>query len=220
MSSPEEGQDRRKSRDRIVEAALDLAGREGLDALTTRAVAREAGVNVGLLHYYFESKDALVEETLGRYLGNAVAGADQGLRAVGDGSSPEERLAALLDSALTLASKRPGLIFGIVGRLVTAIGRGLDQEIGMDSARPLPIAIRLMARTQGELFRRVKPILEERLGADPELVGRRAIQVFTSVFHPVIFTPFPGLIFGVDLRDEKARRAYVLEVAEAALRPR
>ncbi|MDA8411736.1 MAG: helix-turn-helix domain containing protein, partial [Treponema sp.] len=61
------------ARERILAAATDLAGREGLEALTTRRVARVAGVNVGLLHYYFESKESLIDETLGLFLDEMLA---------------------------------------------------------------------------------------------------------------------------------------------------
>lgn len=46
-------------RHRIVTAAATVVVRDGLDAATTRAIAEEAGVPLGLLHYAFEDKQAL-----------------------------------------------------------------------------------------------------------------------------------------------------------------
>lgn len=44
---------------RIATAAATVIVRDGLDAATTRAIAEEAGVPLGLLHYAFEDKQAL-----------------------------------------------------------------------------------------------------------------------------------------------------------------
>jgi AcrR family transcriptional regulator len=56
------------TRQRILEAALEIASEEGPAAITTRKVAQRAGVNLGLLHYYFKSKDALVVETIEHFI--------------------------------------------------------------------------------------------------------------------------------------------------------
>ncbi|MBM4555294.1 TetR family transcriptional regulator [Rhodococcus hoagii] len=47
-------------RAQLVEAALNIAERGGIAAVTIRAVAEEAGVSLGVVHYCFESKEALV----------------------------------------------------------------------------------------------------------------------------------------------------------------
>ena len=49
------------SRDRIAAAALDLADREGLDALTMRRLGEALGVAAMSLYEYFPSKDALLD---------------------------------------------------------------------------------------------------------------------------------------------------------------
>jgi DNA-binding transcriptional regulator YbjK len=48
----------------ILEAALRVISSRGADAVTHRAVAQEAGVPAASTTYYFDSKDALVEEAL------------------------------------------------------------------------------------------------------------------------------------------------------------
>jgi len=49
-------------RDQLVHAALAVASREGIEAATVRAVAAEAGVSLGVVHYCFEDKDELLRE--------------------------------------------------------------------------------------------------------------------------------------------------------------
>jgi AcrR family transcriptional regulator len=53
-------------RDQIVEAAVVVALREGIDRMTTRRIAQEAGVAVGVLHYCFGTRDALLREVITR----------------------------------------------------------------------------------------------------------------------------------------------------------
>lgn len=44
---------------RLVAAATERFGREGVDGASLRAIARDAGTNVGMLYYYFPTKDDL-----------------------------------------------------------------------------------------------------------------------------------------------------------------
>ncbi|UZN04047.1 TetR/AcrR family transcriptional regulator [Cellulomonas sp. S1-8] len=47
-------------REQLIEAALSVASREGIDGATVRAVAAEAGVSLGVVHYCFRDKDELL----------------------------------------------------------------------------------------------------------------------------------------------------------------
>jgi DNA-binding transcriptional regulator YbjK len=48
----------------ILEATLRLIGAGGVNSVTHRAVAEEAGVSLAATTYYFDSKSALIEEAL------------------------------------------------------------------------------------------------------------------------------------------------------------
>jgi AcrR family transcriptional regulator len=61
------------TRQAIIEAVVRLAGRDGFDALTYRAVAREAGVSHGLLRYHFGSLDAAIRDALHWTVDEAIA---------------------------------------------------------------------------------------------------------------------------------------------------
>jgi AcrR family transcriptional regulator len=50
------------TRERIVEATVELMEEFGIDRVRTRAIAERAGVNPALVHYYFGSISALVME--------------------------------------------------------------------------------------------------------------------------------------------------------------
>lgn len=50
-----------RTRDAIVDAALELFRENGFERTTMRAIAERAGVSVGNAYYYFSSKDELVQ---------------------------------------------------------------------------------------------------------------------------------------------------------------
>jgi DNA-binding transcriptional regulator YbjK len=52
-----------RRREQILRAALQVIGGRGVDAVTHRAVAREAGVPVSATTYYFESREQLLEQS-------------------------------------------------------------------------------------------------------------------------------------------------------------
>ena len=52
----------------LMDAAEDLLYEVGYAGVTTRAVAEAAGVNHGLVHYYFGSMDELLTQTLERFV--------------------------------------------------------------------------------------------------------------------------------------------------------
>ncbi|MDQ0145231.1 TetR/AcrR family transcriptional regulator [Pseudarthrobacter niigatensis] len=51
---------------RILEAAMDLLSRHGISGVSMRAVAREAGVALGLVNYYYDDKTTLIRAALRR----------------------------------------------------------------------------------------------------------------------------------------------------------
>ncbi len=58
---------------RLLDAAEHLLIAEGYAAITTRRLAAQAGVNHGLVHYYFGSMDALLGEVLERFTVRLIA---------------------------------------------------------------------------------------------------------------------------------------------------
>jgi len=60
-ASTEEGQ---RSRDRVLQAALDLIIEVGIDRVRLAEVARRAGMSSGQVMYYFTSKEHILLETL------------------------------------------------------------------------------------------------------------------------------------------------------------
>jgi TetR/AcrR family transcriptional regulator, regulator of biofilm formation and stress response len=91
--------DRRR---RIVEATLAVIGRGGVDAVTHRAVAAEAGVPLAATTYYFGSKTELVQEALELVIARSTEVVDERTAVDGEIDCDElvERLAAFAEAQL------------------------------------------------------------------------------------------------------------------------
>jgi AcrR family transcriptional regulator len=66
MAAGEAESERVDRQDRILEATIDLLAREGIAGVSMRAVARGAGVALGLVNYHFEDKMSLIRAALYR----------------------------------------------------------------------------------------------------------------------------------------------------------
>lgn len=79
----------------LVEAAIGLAEKKGVGGVTTRDVARAAGVSLGVVHYCFENKDALMTElvkVLASELRDTVADDEAIWKGAGTGKTALRRL--------------------------------------------------------------------------------------------------------------------------------
>jgi AcrR family transcriptional regulator len=91
-----------QGRERLLDAAVRLIAREGIDNVRIARIAAEAGVSAGLVHYHFDSRDALLEEAIEHSYERA---GDMRLAALDDGANAAQRLRAMIDQCLP--SDRP-----------------------------------------------------------------------------------------------------------------
>src|SRR5690625_5306940 len=64
-----EQQERRsvaERREQLIDAAINVLAREGMDAATTRRITDEAGLALGAFHYAFRNKDDLLQAVIER----------------------------------------------------------------------------------------------------------------------------------------------------------
>jgi AcrR family transcriptional regulator len=61
-------------RDRIILATVNCIERDGLEAVTVRAIAKEAEVNTAAVNYYFGTKERLIQAALSRTLEEGFLG--------------------------------------------------------------------------------------------------------------------------------------------------
>ena len=77
---------KRSARERILAAAVRQIAREGIDGVRIARIAMEARVSSALIHYHFETRDALLAEAL-----DYSYSARGRLRIAGDESCPAPR---------------------------------------------------------------------------------------------------------------------------------
>lgn len=84
----------------VLDAAARLLRHRGYEATTTRAIAREVGIQAASIYHHFASKDEIVETVMNdgvRLVREAVVGS---LAALPGDTSPRERLEAAIRSHL------------------------------------------------------------------------------------------------------------------------
>ena len=66
MTRRDKGNEKQDRQERILQAVIDLLARQGIAGVSMRAVAREAGVALGLVSYHYEDKTSLIRAALHR----------------------------------------------------------------------------------------------------------------------------------------------------------
>src|SRR5918995_4058420 len=116
----------RRTRERILEAALALFADRGYEATTMRDVAREAGASLGLAYRYFASKE---EFALALYMGLAE-GSEEWARDGLVGGTIAERFETAMVAKLDQVSPHRGPLAALLSRAldpdssISALGEG------------------------------------------------------------------------------------------------
>jgi AcrR family transcriptional regulator len=90
------------TRERILESALQLLRRRGLEATTMRDIAEAAGVALGATYYYFDSKEAIV---LAYYERTQQTLSERARAAFDETSDVRARLGAAMHTKLDVLAK-------------------------------------------------------------------------------------------------------------------
>ncbi|HSJ90496.1 MAG TPA: TetR/AcrR family transcriptional regulator [Ilumatobacter sp.] len=159
---------RPRTRQRILDAALDLFGTRGVDAVSLDEIARDVGVRKQTVLYWFDSKDTLVDAVLEQVASELLVVIDAAIRSAED--DPLDRVDAVVRAVFRPAVRRPALL-------------GLVREV---SRLPAAQADRLRSMVQPVVDRCVDYLaLEMEKGrlrrADPGLVAALAYATVTGI---------------------------------------
>lgn len=158
----------RPTRQRILDAALDLFGARGVDAVSLDEIAREVGVRKQTILYWFASKDELVDAVLEAAAAELVVVIDAAIRAASE--DPLERIDAVVRAVFRPAVRRPALL-------------GLVREV---NRLPSAQADRLRHHVQplvdrGVAYLRAEMASGRLRAADPNLVAAIAYATVTGI---------------------------------------
>lgn len=98
----------RSTRQRTLDAALDLFGARGVDAVSLDEIARAVGVRKQTVLYWFPSKDDLVDAVLETVAAELAVVIDAAVRSAPD--DPLDRIDAVVRAVFRPAVRRPALL--------------------------------------------------------------------------------------------------------------
>jgi AcrR family transcriptional regulator len=112
---------RRRSRERLLQATVDLVGERGYEGTTLSDIADRAGLARGLISYYFPGKRHLLQSAVHRLMHTELSAA---LDAASPGADGRERLARAIDCVLGLSIHRTNLMATHMASLITPDAAG------------------------------------------------------------------------------------------------
>jgi TetR/AcrR family transcriptional regulator len=200
-------QNDKNTEQKILEAANEVFHSKGFDGARMQEIAQHAGINKGLLHYYFKTKDALFDAIFGIALNQIVSRITMILE---QEASLEEKIDRIVDQYIDLLSKNPTLPRFVLNELNKNpdkfVSRHLDQHVRSAFEK-------FADSVAGEVARgAVRPIDARQLFTD----------LISMVIFPFIGRPMLQTLFGVNNSGYKqlleARRTHIKEFMKASIR--
>ena len=182
------------TRQHILEAAIAAIEKYGVQNLTTRLIAQEAGVNNAALHYYYGTKEHLVSEALGLALDHMMEDVAEIM------SRPQElrlRLEVLLEYLIIGGQKFPNVLRSHLA------GPLMDGQADSPLVQQLDVLIEQAAR---ELPPQEQALFQSRL-----------YTTLAGVMATALIPTRPGKPTDLPLADPAARSKYVASLVESLL---
>lgn len=164
----------------VVEAILEAAARifddRGYELTTTNEVAAVAGVSVGSLYQYFQSKDALITALHERHIEHMLELSNAAFDRA-ESATLQNALRALVTAALNAHAQRPRL-----QRLLHIEQRPLEHSAAASRAKQ-----RLLERTRTLLYQHRATLAIE----EPNVVAHVLLQQAEALVHAAVLDPIP-----------------------------
>ena len=123
-----------KSRERLLDAALDLLGREGAGRLSVRAVEEAAGLPHGSVRHHLGDRAGLVKALFGRLAEREVVAADAGpAAAIAHWLGPGRELTLARYELFLMAARDPALRPELVAARERFVARAAER-VGAEAA--------------------------------------------------------------------------------------
>ncbi len=200
---------------RILDAARTVFLRRGTAGARMQEIAREAGVNQALLHYYFRSKErlasAVFRQIAGRFLPTLV-------QIIGGDITIDEKIDRIVDTYLDNLSKSPflpGYLLSEIHHHPERVADLLRSAFGSDPGRVLP-----------PVFDKLRCQIDERVAVGamrPIAPEQFAINLISLCIFPFAARPMLQVLFGMDdaafARFIEVRKTEIPAFYRNALRP-
>jgi len=184
---------------RIILATISRIEKQGLENLTIRSIAKEAGVNSAAISYYFRSKDNLVAMAMKTTLDHLF---EDLVEVVNDDSlEPEERVAEVLDYLIDGATRYPGIT-----RAHMYASMSGEEVADPFAGRMNDILTKLKKKMAGP---DAANVTGEEAGKGSRELDLRLVSLFSSALLPAIMPSFYREFSGIDFRDSRTRKSYI-----------
>lgn len=170
---------------RILDAAHAVFVRRGTAGARMQEIAREAGVNPALLHYYFRSKARLSEAVFTRAAAQLLPAAFQIL---GSERSLEDKVAAIVDHEHTQLLKTPYLPAYVLSELAHHPERARQFLSAVTGRAPEEIGRSVMGRLKAQIQEQVKAGRMRAIEPDQFVVNLMSLCIFPFAARTMICT--------------------------------
>lgn len=177
---------RRRDRDteqRILDAAHLVFVRRGTAGARTQEIAREAGVNSALLHYYFRSKARLAEAVFQRAAAQLMPAV---IRVLGSEAELEEKVKQVIDIELRQLLKAPYLPGYILSELAHHPERARQLFSSATGMSPAEMGTRVFKVLRKQIDERVKGRRMHLIAPEQFAINLLALCVFPFAARPIV----------------------------------
>ena len=183
----------------ILEAVVTCIEKYGIDKLTTRKIAEEAGTNIASINYHFRSKDELVAETLSMTIKHMM---EDVYVAMDDTQGPfEKKLEDVFFYLLDGCLRFPGIS---TAHLYKAISEKQYDSIG--------------ARAIRDVFERlVEKAVKEYPDRDADEIRLRLSQIMASIMFSMLAPNFLSVAKKFQLTSPENARSLAISYVEIFL---
>jgi AcrR family transcriptional regulator len=175
---------------RILDAAHAVFVRAGTAGARTLEIAKEAGVNPALLHYYFRTKERLAEAVFRRAAGQLLPAV---VRILGSDAPLEDKVEQVVQVELQFLSKAPYLPAYILSELAHHPDRAPQLIAAVTGEVPVAIGTHLRSVLATQIDARVRDRTMHPISPDQFAVNLLALCVFPFAARPLFMA-----LFGID----------------------
>jgi len=168
---------------RILDAAHAVFLRHGTAGARTQEIAREAGVNSALLHYYFRSKARLAEAVFQRAAAELMPAV---LRILGSDAELETKVEQVIDVELKQLLKTPYLPGYVLSELTHHPERTRQLFSAATGLSPADVGARLFKVLGAQIRARVKAGRMHPIAPEQFAINLLALCVFPFAARPMV----------------------------------
>ncbi|AGF55583.1 AcrR family transcriptional regulator [Clostridium saccharoperbutylacetonicum] len=179
------------TKDKILEATLNIISEEGFQNVTIRKIAVVADVNVAAVNYHFGSKDNVINEAL-EYLMIQSKNIFKCLKNTNE--APELRLRTFIDKYTKNLIKYPDQIKNLIHQSIyeNSTKNKFQEYLEMEGVELIKATIQ-----------QIRP------DKDDVTLQILVTQLLSCLLFPVLLGDRATEIFGIKLNDPKKRNAYI-----------